>query len=216
MEVTLGSTEFKALSSDTRTQIIKFLNERNYTLSELSTKLNLASPTVKQHLEILGNSGLIEQIDSGHKWKYYKLTKKGKGLLNDNETTNILIVIGVSAVALSILLFTLAGSLSMASVVTEYQAVSAPMNSFGGDLAQVPAPSEIVGEELREGSTEIAKGAEETAVSAEQEVVREIEQLPFNEILSIVAGVIILSVIIGYLFGLLHTRVKKKRQESAI
>ena len=61
-ELTIGKEEFKALSSDTRIEIIKLLNTRNYTLSEISAKLKMSSPTIKQHLEMLVHSDLIQQI----------------------------------------------------------------------------------------------------------------------------------------------------------
>lgn len=211
-EVKLGRTEFKALSSDTRTQIIKFLDERNYTLSEISKKLELSAPTVKQHLEILENSEIIIQIDSGHKWKYYTLTKKGKILIKGEETTHILIVIGASFVLLAFLLFGLLGTLSVSSVDMQIPMLTGSdfEKSFAaGDSAEQPLAS------VTDESAELGKNSASDDYTYNENVTLEIEeilQLAFNEILASVAMIIVVSAVIGYLFGLLHVRVKKKRQ----
>ncbi len=68
----------KAVSSDTRSDILKILNEKNYTLSDISGKLKLSNPTVKEHLDILSRNQLIKKEDTDRKWKYYSLTSKGK------------------------------------------------------------------------------------------------------------------------------------------
>ncbi len=93
-EVSLSKTEFKALSSESRTKILKMLDERNHTLSELAAKTGMAAPTVKQHASVLVQSGLIELRDEGRKWKYYALTKKGKDIVNaKSNNTNILLIL---------------------------------------------------------------------------------------------------------------------------
>src|SRR3989344_4404607 len=94
-EVSLSTIEFRALSSESRTKMLKMLAERNFTLSELSVKIGMAAPTVKQHASILVDSGIIELRDEGRKWKYYALTRKGKEILNAQrpQQTNILIVL---------------------------------------------------------------------------------------------------------------------------
>ena len=112
-EITLGSTEFKALASETRTNIVKLLGERNHTLSELSKKTTLAAPTVKQHLAILEGAGLIAQIDEGRKWKYYSLTKKGKKILTPGTSATVLIVLGISLIGIVSVVYGLMSRLAM-------------------------------------------------------------------------------------------------------
>ena len=102
-KVQLSKSEFKALSSDTRNQIIKLLRQRNFTLSELSQKMSLSAPTVKQHLNVLLDSGLIELKDEGRKWKYYSLSRKGKKIAFQ-EQTQFMIVLAVSSIAVVSLL----------------------------------------------------------------------------------------------------------------
>jgi DNA-binding transcriptional ArsR family regulator len=105
-EVTLGSSEFKALSSDNRVKILKMLNERKFTLTEIAKKLNLTSPSSKQHLDILLKSQLVELIDEGRKWKYYSLTRKGKDLLDAEERqTTVLLLLSLTGIMFFGLMF---------------------------------------------------------------------------------------------------------------
>lgn len=76
----LDSRKFKALSSETRLRIIKNLEKRRMTLSELATELSMHVSTVKQHLDSLQTAGLVELNDEGRKWKYYSLTHDAKSL----------------------------------------------------------------------------------------------------------------------------------------
>jgi len=99
-KITLSAHEFKALASETRTAIIKLLQSRNHTLTELSKKLGMAAPTIKQHLGILESAELVHGIDEGRKWKYYCLTRKGKSIFAGEQPINVLFVLGASAVAL--------------------------------------------------------------------------------------------------------------------
>ena len=46
----------------------------------------MSVPTIKEHLSSLESAGLVKQIDDGHKWKYYELTRKGKNILAPGET----------------------------------------------------------------------------------------------------------------------------------
>ncbi|MEM4709416.1 MAG: winged helix-turn-helix domain-containing protein [Candidatus Diapherotrites archaeon] len=97
MELQLTNKEFKALASPTRTKILKALKERNYTATELATKLNLSTPTIKEHLNILEKTELIKAIDEGRKWKYYKLTEKAITMLEKKEQQNkILIILSIT------------------------------------------------------------------------------------------------------------------------
>lgn len=143
-EVTLSSNEFKALSSATRVQIIKLLNGRNHTLTELAKKTDMALSSMKQHLDILLGSGLIEQIDSGRKWKYYSLTRKGRNVLGGKEAdTTILIVLGISSAALISVLLLFIGSIAGVQFAVPMAGEERTMPSF-----ETPVEKEIAaGEE---------------------------------------------------------------------
>ena len=93
MEIRLDKETFKALASGTRVDVLKLLNQRRHMQSEIASSLNLSVPTVKEHLDALEKAGLVERHEEGRKWKYYSLTKKGKGVLNPEEM-KIWIVLG--------------------------------------------------------------------------------------------------------------------------
>jgi len=84
-QITLDKTAFKALAVDTRVLILKTLDKRRHTQSELAAVLGLSVPTVKEHLDALVKAGLVERNDEGRKWVYYGLTKKGKAIVNPEE-----------------------------------------------------------------------------------------------------------------------------------
>ncbi len=111
-EVALSANEFKALSSKTRVEIIKLLGARKHNLTEISNKLSMRLPTIKQHLGVLERAGLIEQIESARKWKYYSLTAKGNALVGKAEAS-ILIVLALAGIAMVGLLYEFAGKLAI-------------------------------------------------------------------------------------------------------
>lgn len=106
-EIVLDDKSFKALSADSRINILKSLKERRMTLSELSKKLDLEGSTIKEHCSVLVNANLIKMIDDGHKWKYYELTGKGKSIITPNlmEQVRVLIMLCFGAVLFGGILF---------------------------------------------------------------------------------------------------------------
>lgn len=97
-QISLDKETFKALAGETRVQILKELLERQKTQSELASKLHLSAPTVNEHLLLLKRAGLVQEIDDGHKWKYFSLSSKGKNILRPGEA-QIMLVLSVLAVA---------------------------------------------------------------------------------------------------------------------
>ncbi|MBI5347491.1 MAG: winged helix-turn-helix transcriptional regulator [Candidatus Aenigmarchaeota archaeon] len=97
-KITLDRKAFRALSSATRIEILKKLGSRRMTLTELSNALGMTPSTVKEHLDALCSSELIEQKDEGRKWKYYALTKKGRNITSPAEK-RVFIILGISAIA---------------------------------------------------------------------------------------------------------------------
>jgi DNA-binding transcriptional ArsR family regulator len=155
-ELTISSSELKVLSSDTRVKIMKLLSERNHTLTELSKKLGLASPTIKQHLELLQQSNLIEQNDEGRKWKYYSLTRKGKKIIKPEETSVIILLAttGIGLIAVVFLFVGLIGSYSVASFEVPASEEKAPLKSFdekvvSGATKEVSVPAGQVPSETK-------------------------------------------------------------------
>ncbi len=129
-DLTVDRSVRRALSSESRVSILKSVSVRRRTQSELARELNLASPTILQHLSILLESGLMEKIDEGRKWKYYQLTEKGRSLLGIEQR---------AVPVRSIILFAVALVFIVSSVymLQFYQ----PQAAFGGE-AQAGAANE--------------------------------------------------------------------------
>lgn len=87
-KITLDAETFKVLASDTRLQLLKALDDRPKTVSELARELDLNKATVHEHLQQLVAGELLKKQDSeGRKWVYYTLSWKGKHLLHPENTT---------------------------------------------------------------------------------------------------------------------------------
>jgi len=81
-KITLDQESFRALASDVRVEVLKRLDARRETVTDLSNLLALSKPTLLEHLEKLQNAGLVKRIDEGRKWIYYELTDKGRKILH--------------------------------------------------------------------------------------------------------------------------------------
>lgn len=80
MPEVLDRDTIKAISTDTRQDIMKMLAKRPYTASEISKLSGKHVTTVTEHLVVLEKSGLIRKRESTNKWVYYELTDKGEHL----------------------------------------------------------------------------------------------------------------------------------------
>lgn len=56
---------FQALASEPRRRILAYLSEANLNAGEISSRFELAKPTVSKHLDILENAGLIRSTKVG-------------------------------------------------------------------------------------------------------------------------------------------------------
>ena len=101
--ITLDQESFKALASGVRVEILKRLDARRETVTDLSNLMSLSKPTLLEHLEKLQNAGLVKRIDEGRKWIYYELTDKGRKLLHP-ERVSITLALG-TAIALALRLY---------------------------------------------------------------------------------------------------------------
>lgn len=95
MAEVLDKTTLKALSTDTRQEILKLLAKRPYTASELSKILNKHVTTITEHLSVLEKSGVVKKKDSTNKWVYYALTDKGEKLFKPYYSWVVLMSIAV-------------------------------------------------------------------------------------------------------------------------
>lgn len=93
MEITKNT--IKALSSDTRLEMLKILAKRRRIAADLAKDLDLAPSTVNEHLKKLEESGLVKKKDSGHKWFYYEITDKGKNLVKPKNPMQFVIILSL-------------------------------------------------------------------------------------------------------------------------
>ncbi len=66
----------KALADDSRLKIIQLLNEREYTVGDLATRVELTDPTVSHHLSRLREIGLVTLRTAGNQ-RFYRTNASG-------------------------------------------------------------------------------------------------------------------------------------------
>jgi DNA-binding transcriptional ArsR family regulator len=154
--IRLDRKSFEALAAQSRVKVLKSLSARRKTLSELAKELGLSVSTMKEHLDVLCRAGLIVQKDEGRKWKYYELTRKGRGIVVPREL-RVLIMLGIS------LLLVLGSGWNFIGAYSPYGAGAAisqdaplPGGAQGGmerEFGVVPPGGESAGDgvEAREG-----------------------------------------------------------------
>lgn len=162
--IRLDRKSFEALAGQTRVRILKSLLKRRKTLTELSHELGLSASTTKEHLEVLVDSELAQQVDEGRKWKYYELTRRGMSIVQPHEL-KVFIVLGLSIVVAGAALFNFFYALqpqedfALGMGAAPETAVDAPR------VAAAPADSSGSGEGA-ESLTMEAAGAEVPGASA--------------------------------------------------
>jgi len=100
-KITLDQESFRALASDVRVEVLKRLDTRRETVTDLSNLLNLSKPTLLEHLEKLQSAGLVKRVDEGRKWIYYELSDKGRKILHPERVAITLAL--ASAVVLALI-----------------------------------------------------------------------------------------------------------------
>ena len=93
-EIKIDKNIFKALSVETRVKILKLLLKNNLTQTNIAENLKLTIPSIKEHLDYLVKSGLVDRLEEGRKWKYYQVTDKTKSLFN-SEYYKFVITLGI-------------------------------------------------------------------------------------------------------------------------
>ena len=101
-EPELPLEDSKILTEKTRIAILKILNTRRHTISELSRKLNLSRPTILHHLRVLENAGYVIRVEEGRKWIYYEISDSGKSFLKWRKIKIIIPVIVSTAMIFAI------------------------------------------------------------------------------------------------------------------
>jgi DNA-binding transcriptional ArsR family regulator len=131
--IPLDQPTLKALAGETRVRILKLLDRKQMTPSDIAYELHMSLPTVGEHLKALVDADLVEKEETTRKWKYYSLTQKARMLLHPNTTT-IWFVLGL-------FLFSAA-----ATVLSAIKYLKAP-DVFGAGAPRLMAAKEAVAAE---------------------------------------------------------------------
>ncbi len=83
----LDQPTLKALAGETRVRILKLLDKKQMTPSDIAYELRMSLPTVGEHLKALVDAELVDKEETTRKWKYYSLTQKSRMLLHPNTAT---------------------------------------------------------------------------------------------------------------------------------
>ncbi len=99
-DVVVNREMLRAINADSRISILKALLQRQKTQSELAAELRVTAPTVLEHMNQLEKARLIEMVPeyADKKWKYYRLTKTGRGIVEGKRMNVILLLTSLSAV----------------------------------------------------------------------------------------------------------------------
>ena len=137
----LDRESLKAITVPTRANILKVLSHKQQTLSDLSQLLGLSAPTLKEHLDVLEKVQMIQKLEEGRKWKYYKITDKGLGVLYP-ERRRIWITLSLLGLSLVGTAFTFMKS-SMNSLVSQKMSEGAFEQAEGTLAATAPVAAEL-------------------------------------------------------------------------
>src|SRR2546429_1525020 len=136
-KITLDQASFKALASDVRVGILKRLDVRRETVTDLSNLLSLSKPTLLEHLEKLQSAGLVKRVDEGRKWIYYELSDKGRKILH-HERVAITLVLGLAvalaAIGAFLVISASSGGLGTAPMYNASAPAASAPSTFGGPL----------------------------------------------------------------------------------
>ena len=101
VDIVLTKDSFEVLASGTRLDILKTLNERRMTVTELADDLDLAKSTVHHHLQRLTDAGFVAADGDGHAWVYYALTPEGLALLQPHGGARIRVILTAGLASLA-------------------------------------------------------------------------------------------------------------------
>ncbi|MBU4341965.1 MAG: winged helix-turn-helix domain-containing protein [Candidatus Altiarchaeota archaeon] len=200
-KITLDRETFKALAMDTRVKILKKLDENyQYTLTDLAGEMDMAPSTIKEHLDKLLEVELIKQVERGKKWKYYRLTDKGKKILNPYEK-RVMIVLAASMLFLFGVVYRL---IYMMGGLIRPVAVQAPSVLAGtAEKAMTTAPAEDM--KYADMALSSGRNAVEEATSTIIEATTTIPakfpvmEIPYAELVLALVLTLIAGICIGYL-----------------
>ncbi|MCE5338957.1 MAG: winged helix-turn-helix domain-containing protein [Methanomicrobiaceae archaeon] len=101
VDIVLTKDTFEVLASETRLTILKTLNTRRMTVTELADNLDLAKSTIHHHLQRLADAGFVAAGEDGRAWVYYALTPEGRALLQPHGGVRIRILLAAGLASLA-------------------------------------------------------------------------------------------------------------------
>ena len=137
--VTLDQASFRALASEVRVEVLKKLDERRMTVTDLANALDLSKPTLLEHLEKLQAAELVKRIDEGRKWIYYDLTGRGKKILHPERVT-IVVSLCLSMFLAAAGIFALASGLTSGMFAAPGYGVTGGPQPMGSSVSYSPLP----------------------------------------------------------------------------
>ncbi|MFA5896179.1 MAG: winged helix-turn-helix domain-containing protein [Thermoplasmata archaeon] len=140
-KITLDQESFKALASEVRVDILKKLDERRQTVTDLSNFMGLSKPTLLEHLEKLQSAGLVKRVDEGRKWIYYELSDKGRKVLHPERVSIVLALSSAAGLAAIGVYYLLSVGLGLAGAPSLYNGNAAPLEQGRGLFGEFPLVS---------------------------------------------------------------------------
>jgi DNA-binding transcriptional ArsR family regulator len=176
-EIKISRELLKTIAADTRVEILKALEERPMTASELSRFLKKHVTTISEHLELLKNFNLVERIERpGRKWVYYKLSREGKKILHPSSYRWI-IVLSISFITVLAGLFVWNVEAYPGDLFYPIKRAKEKIQFFFifDNLGRANKHLQLAEERLKEAKVIIERGKEETAKKIIQEYVNELK-----------------------------------------
>ncbi|MFA7562776.1 MAG: winged helix-turn-helix domain-containing protein [Methanoculleus sp.] len=140
VDIVLTKETFEVLASGTRLDILKTLNRRKMTITELAANLGLAKSTIHHHLQKLADAGFVAAGEDGHAWVYYALTPEGRALLQPSGGARIRIILTAGLASLA------GGVCALAAYLTApvREGPAHPLAGGGGIPVPEGAPVELL------------------------------------------------------------------------
>jgi DNA-binding transcriptional ArsR family regulator len=113
MKIIINKDTLFSLSSSPRIDILKLLNGQQRTLGELAKMASLSRANTYYHLKKLIDCDLVIPIETGNIWIYYKLTERGKHLIQPDEGDHIVFMIATGLISYSVGVILVANILSL-------------------------------------------------------------------------------------------------------
>ncbi len=83
--VVLTPRVFAALASPERIRVLRALEERNMTGTEVASRLVLSKSTAFKELSRLEEAQLVARVEGNRKWVYYRLTEMARRIMHPED-----------------------------------------------------------------------------------------------------------------------------------